>query len=66
MGKFKGYPLPLGVTEYGDYVNFSIAASGVQKCELFLYKKGMQQVDTIYELLQNETDGDIRFLGLPR
>lgn len=27
MGKFKGYPLPLGVTEYGDYVNFSVAVT---------------------------------------
>ncbi len=65
MGKFKGYPLPLGVTEYGDYVNFSVVAPKAQKCELLLYKKGMQQAEDTYELLHSEVAGDVRCIGLP-
>ena len=65
MGKFKGYPLPLGVTEYGDYVNFSIAAFKDQKCELYLYKKGELQTEAVYELLRGENIGDVAYIGLP-
>lgn len=65
MGKFKGYPLPLGVTEYGDYVNFSVEAKGAKNCRLFLYKKGAGQVKTIYEMQQSDVTGDVRYIGLP-
>ena len=65
MSKFKGYPLPLGVTEYGDYVNFSIAVPKDQKCELYLYKKGELQTEAVYELLRGENVGDVAYIGLP-
>lgn len=65
MGRFKGYPLPLGVTEYGDYVNFSIAVSKGEKCELLLYKKGALQVEAIYEMQSDELASGVCFLGLP-
>lgn len=65
MSKFKGYPLPLGVTEYGDYVNFSIAVPKGQKCELYLYKKGALQEEAVYELLRSENTGDVAYIGIP-
>ena len=66
MGRYSGSPLPLGVTEQGEYVNFSISVSGVKCCKLLLYRKGAEQVESSWKMLCNDVADGICYIALPR
>lgn len=66
MNKEKGHPLPLGVTENDEYINFSIAVKSGEKCTLLLYKKGAETPKTEIELSEAEAVGEVRFIALPK
>lgn len=66
MKKITGYPLPFGVSVRNDVVNFSIAVESGKRCELHIYKKGMETPETIIELLEEDAVGEVRFAALPK
>ncbi len=66
MKREKGYPLPLGVTERGEFVNFSVAVERGKTCVLKLYKKGSGEVKEAVELLEKEAVGEVRFVSLQK
>lgn len=43
MKKLQGKPLPLGVTEMKDGVNFAVEVPEGKECELLLYRKGEEE-----------------------
>ncbi len=66
MKREKGYPLPLGVSERGEFVNFSIAVERGKTCVLKLYKKGSGEVKEEVALLESESVGEVRFVALQK
>lgn len=62
----KGYPLPLGVSEIEDYINFSIAVPSKKDCILKLYKRGAKKPVIEMELSEADAIGEVRFLALPK
>lgn len=64
MKRVKGYPLPLGISERGEYVNFSVVVSQGERCILKLYKKGEAEAIEELELLENDSVGEVRFVAL--
>lgn len=58
----KGKPLPLGVTVEESGVNFSIAVSNGQLCELLLYPAGRKEPCERFPM--KDEVGDVRFLKL--
>lgn len=66
MEKGKGQPLPLGVTENGEYMNFSIAVKSGETCKLLLYKKGADTPARELELPETGAVGEVRFTALPK
>lgn len=66
MKEMRGYPLPLGVTEKNDCMNFSIAVESGRTCTLLLYKKGAAEPELRAELPESEAIGEVRFTALPK
>lgn len=66
MKQEKGYPLPLGISERGEYINFSIAAARGEKCVLKLYEIGEENPKEEIELLEENAVGGVRFLALDK
>ena len=66
MGKYAGYPLPLGVSEYNGYVNFSVEVKPGDICTLMLYKKGAKDPEEKLDLPEKDAVGNVRFLALPK
>lgn len=66
MKEKKGYPLPLGVSERGDDVNFSVAVPGKKDCILKLYKKGKEECASEFVLLETDGIGEVRCIALPK
>lgn len=66
MKEMRGYPLPLGVTEKNDCMNFSIAVESGKTCALLLYKKGAAEPELRAELPESEAIGEVRFTALPK
>ena len=66
MKKMKGYPLPLGVSEYSDSINFSVVVEGGKECILKLYKKGSEEAKEEIYLLEEDGIGEVRFVALPK
>ncbi len=62
----KGYPLPLGVSENGEWVNFSVAVEGKKDCILKLYEKNMGQYVEKVVLSADDAIGEVRFVSLPK
>lgn len=66
MEKMTGYPLPLGVSVKNDMVNFSVAVESGKKCNLCIYKKGIETPEFVIELSEMEGIGEVRFVALPK
>lgn len=66
MKKYKGHPLPLGVSEKDGMINFSIAVKSGDTCTLLLYKKGAETPEVEIELPETEAVGEVRFIALPK
>ena len=66
MKKVVGYPLPLGVTERNDVVNFSIVVERGKECVLCIYKKGQAFPEVELELYETDDVGEIRFTAFPK
>lgn len=66
MKQEKGYPLPLGVSERGDFVNFSVAVKQGETCILKFYKKGSENAKEEIELLEADAIGEVRFVSVPK
>lgn len=62
----KGYPLPLGISEKEEYMNFSIAVPSEKDCVLKLYKKGAKRPKFQVELPEKDSIGELRFVALPK
>lgn len=66
MKREKGYPLPLGVSERGEFINFSVAVERGNTCVLKLYKKGSEEVKEKIELIEDDAIGEVRFVSLQK
>lgn len=66
MKREKGYPLPLGVSERGEFINFSVAVERGKTCVLKLYKKSSEEVKEKIELLEDDAIGEVRFVSLQK
>ncbi len=66
MKEYKGSPLPLGVTEYEDYVNFAVEVKADASCNLALYKKGSDKPVEKILLSNHDAVGNVRFVALPK
>lgn len=66
MKKMSGYPLPLGVSEKNEMVNFSTIVESGKKCILRIYKKGIEIPEIMIELPEEEAIGEVRFAALPK
>ncbi len=66
MNKAIGHPLPLGVTEEGEYVNFSVAVESGKNCTLCIYKKESEVPAFLVELIEDNAVGEVRFVALPK
>lgn len=66
MERQKGYPLPLGVSEKGEYVNFSVAVPSGKECVLKLYKKGKDACMAQFVLSEDDAIGEVRCVLLPK
>lgn len=66
MREKKGSPLPLGVTEYEDCVNFSIAADRKSSCYLLIYEKGTETPKQRIKLSESDAVGEVRFAVLSK
>lgn len=66
MKKMTGYPLPLGISEKDENVNFSIIVASGQTCILRIYKKGVEIPEIMIELPETEGIGEVRFVALPK
>lgn len=64
MTKELGYPLPLGVTVKGDEINFAVTAPKGKECSLILYKAGSNKVCDTYDMTEEHSVGEVRFLTL--
>lgn len=62
----KGYPLPLGISENDEYINFSVAVPREKDCILKLYKKGGKKPKFQVELSEKDSVGEIRFVALSK
>ena len=66
MKEKKGYPLPLGVSEQGEYINFSVAVPSGKECILKLYKKGKEKSVAQFALSEDDAVGVVRSVLLPK
>ncbi len=66
MKEYKGSPLPLGVTEYENHVNFAVEAKKGEICSLVLYKKGDKKPMEKILLSEETAVGDVRFVAFPK
>ncbi|MBQ8802735.1 MAG: glycogen debranching protein [Tyzzerella sp.] len=66
MKKVVGYPLPLGVSERNDIVNFSISVESGKKCSLCIYKKGEELPKAEVELPEDDAIGEVRFAAFQK
>lgn len=66
MRKLVGYPLPLGVSEKNDIVNFAVAVESGKKCSLCIFKKGEEIPKTEVELPEAEAVGEVRFVAFSK
>jgi len=66
MKQEKGYPLPLGISERGELVNFSVVVEQGEKCVLNLYRKGEEEPLEAVELLEQDSVGKVRFVALAK
>lgn len=64
MRKRLGQPLPLGVTINGNTVNFSVAVSAGQSCQLIVREKGKKTPHMTFNMPKEEGIGEVRFLTL--
>lgn len=64
MKKEKGYPLPMGASAEGDWVNFSTAAPADSACELLLYKKGQTLPEQSLPMEEDYVAGNIRHIAV--
>lgn len=62
MKRKKGQPLPLGAWKQNNGMNFSIAVPGGKDCQLLLYKKGRKTPCVVYEMPEEDAEGEVRFL----
>lgn len=62
----RGYPLPLGVSEKEEYINFSVAVPSGKDCILKLYKKGKEKSASEFALSETDGIGEVRFIALPK
>lgn len=62
----KGYPLPLGISENDEYINFSVAVPREKDCILKLYKKGGKKPKFQVKLSEKDSVGEVRFIALPK
>lgn len=65
MKELRSYPLPLGVSEKNDCMNFSIAVESGKECALLLFKKGAKEPEIRVELLEEQAIGEVRFTAFP-
>lgn len=63
MKECKGYPLPLGVSEKNQIVNFSMAVESGKKCSLCIYKRGQKECMAEIPMLEETAVGEVRFLA---
>lgn len=63
MKERKGYPLPLGVAEKEDEVNFSVAVPSGKECILKLYEKGQEACAAQFVLSEEDAIGEVRFIS---
>ncbi len=63
MKERKGEPLPLGISEKGSYINFSVAVPEKKDCILKLYKKGKEECVSESVLLEEEGIGKVRCIA---
>ena len=64
MNKEKSYPLPMGATVEGEWVNFSAAAPEESTCELLLYQKGETTPVQVLAMDEDNTAGRIRHIAV--
>ena len=64
MKRVKGYPLPLGISERGEYVNFSVAVSAGKSCQLIVREKGKKKPYMSFDMPKKDGIGEVRFLTL--
>lgn len=64
MKKQRGYPLPMGATVEGNWVNFSVSAPEKSCCELLLYKKGETTPVQTLAMEEDVTAGCIRHIAV--
>lgn len=66
MKERKGYPLPLGVSERDDNMNFSIVVESGKECALLLYRKGAAEPKFRVELSETDAVGEVRFTAVEK
>lgn len=64
MKKEKGYPLPMGATAEGEWVNFSAAAPANSVCELLLYKKDQTLPEQSLPMEEDYVAGNVRHMAV--
>lgn len=64
MNKEKSYPLPMGASVEGKWVNFSAAAPEKSSCELLLYRKGETTPVRALVMDEDNTAGRIRHIAV--
>lgn len=62
MEQYGGTPLPYGVWKIDNWINFTLEADENAQCELLLYKKGEEEPEFQYPMVQRE--GRVVFFGL--
>lgn len=66
MKKMTGYPLPLGISEKNESINFSMIVESGKTCILRIYKKGAEVPEMMIELSEADAVGEVRFAALPK
>lgn len=66
MKERRGYPLPLGVSEREEYLNFSVAVPSGKDCILKLYKRGKKESTAEFSLSETDGIGEVRCISLPK
>lgn len=66
MNREKGYPLPLGISERGNEINFSIVAGPGKDCNLKFYRKGSAEIAETVTLSELDAVGEVRFAAFAK
>ena len=66
MKKSVGYPLPLGVSERNDEMNFSVSVESGTRCSLCFFKKGAEFPKVEIDMPEEDAVGEVRFLAVPK